>query len=171
VWLCGSILSFVLHVVFVWRGMSTCRHASPQVNTVQNSNMPTATQCQTLQLEHSTNVGWRLCRKMKLRVFEIHYTQSVAEHQREFRETLKNIPPTANSTRKSYETFVNTACICEGKNSDRQSVSVETIVLFWQACQRGRRKSACRVAVTWIFHSSVWQVWNRLVLGCKHCYT
>jgi len=61
-----------------------------------------------------------------------------------------------NSTRKCYETFVNTACVCKGKNSGRQSISVETIVLFWQACQRGRRKSACRVVVTCMYHSSVW---------------
>ena len=27
--------------------------------------MPTTTQCQTLQLEDSTDVGWRLCRRMK----------------------------------------------------------------------------------------------------------
>jgi len=43
-----------------------------QVNTVQNSNMPTATQCQTLQLEGNADVGWRLCRRTKFCVSEIH---------------------------------------------------------------------------------------------------
>jgi hypothetical protein len=60
-------------------------------------------------------------------VLEFHSTKSVITVQREFRKEFEKDPPTANSIRMWYKTFVDKGCICKGKSSGRPSTNAGTI--------------------------------------------
>jgi hypothetical protein len=101
-----------------------------------------------------------------LRFIKSNLSQKISENLE--KRSKRILQP--NSTRKCYETFVKTACVCKGKNSRRQSISVETIFSFGRPT-RSKEVDFSRNRDLHIPQQCVREGWNRQVLGYKCCNT